>query len=148
LTPGARNYWKSLDFAELSDGLIETLVAYTGKLPSPHCEIFIAQMGGATSRIAPNATAYAHRDTNFIVNVHGRWENAEADNQCIGWARGFFNDAASYSTGGVYINFLTEEEKDRVRMAYKGNYERLVQLKNKYDPTNLFRMNQNIKPMV
>jgi hypothetical protein len=73
LTPGMRNYWKSHDFVELSDGLIETLLALVPQLPSPHTEIFIAQLGGATKRIASDATAYRHREAEYVMNVHGRW---------------------------------------------------------------------------
>ena len=146
LTPGFRNYWKSHDFRELSDEAIDTLIRFTGTLPDPMCEIFIAQMGGATNRVAADATAYRHRDAEFIVNVHGRWEAPADDDRCIGWCRELFDATAPYATGGVYVNFMTEEEQDRVRAAYGDSYERLAKLKNKYDPANLLRLNQNIRP--
>jgi FAD/FMN-containing dehydrogenase len=82
----------------------------------------------------------------FVLNVHGRWEDPAQDSEGIGWARELFKATAPYSTGGVYVNFLTQDEQDRVRAAYGSNYDRLVALKNKYDPGNLFRLNQNIKP--
>jgi FAD/FMN-containing dehydrogenase len=148
LTPGVRNYWKSHNFSELSDGALYSTYEYASKLPSPQCEIFIGLIGGQASRVAPDATAYAPRDTKFVLNVHARWENAEEDEQCISWAREFFNKTAQYATGSVYVNFLTQEEVNRVAAAYGPNYDRLVQVKNKYDPNNLFRMNQNIKPTV
>ena len=146
LTPGARNYWKSHNFAELSDGAVNVIIEYAGKLPSPQCEIFIAAMGGQTSRVAADATAYFHRDANFVLNVHGRWEDAADDEKCIAWAREFFDKSAPFATGGVYVNFLTEEETDRVSAAYGSNYERMVELKKKFDPDNMFRLNQNVKP--
>ena len=146
LTPGARNYWKSHDFLELGDDLIDTLIKYAGTLPDPQCEVFIAQMGGATNRVAPEATAYRHRDAEFIMNVHGRWESAADDDRCIGWCRELFDAATPYSTGGVYVNFMTEEEQQRVEAAYGDSYTRLVELKQKYDPANMFRLNQNISP--
>ena len=146
LTPGARNYWKSHDFLELSDGLLDTLVDFAGDLPSPHSEIFIAQMGGATNRIPADATAYRHRDTEFLMNVHGRWEDAADDDRCIAWCRKLFDATTPFATGGVYVNFMTEEEDARVPEAYGASYDRLVELKKKYDPTNLFRLNQNISP--
>jgi FAD/FMN-containing dehydrogenase len=146
LTPGARNYWKSHDFLELSDDLLDTLIKYVGTLPDPQCEVFIAQMGGATNRIAPDATAYRHRDAEFIMNVHGRWENASDDDRCVGWCRELFDAATPYATGGVYVNFMTEEEEQRVAEAYGDSYQRLVDLKNKYDPNNMLRLNQNIRP--
>jgi FAD/FMN-containing dehydrogenase len=98
--------------------------------------------------VASDATAYAARDTKFALNVHARWEKAEEDEKCISWSREFFNKAASYATGSVYVNFLTQEEGNRVADAYGPNHDRLVQVKNKYDPKNFFRMNQNIKPSV
>ncbi len=148
LTPGARNYWKSHDFLELSDDVVDILIGAIGSLPSPHCEVFIAHMGGATSRVSPDATAYRHRDAEYIMNVHGRWEDASSDDRCIAWCRDLFEAATPYATGGVYVNFMTAEEGDRVQAAYGESYERLVALKNTYDPDNLFRLNQNIRPAV
>jgi FAD/FMN-containing dehydrogenase len=146
LTPGARNYWKSHNFTELNDGAIAAMIEYAGKLPSPQCEIFLGMVGGAANRVAKEATAYAHRDTRFALNVHGRWEKPEDDKACITWAREFFKAVAPYASGSVYVNFLTQDEDERIQAAYGANYERLTQLKAKYDPGNLFQVNQNIKP--
>jgi FAD/FMN-containing dehydrogenase len=146
LAPGLRNYWKSHDFLELSDGLIDVLLEYTERIPDPNCEIAFAQVGGAVSRVPLDATAYTHRDAQFVMNVHGRWADPALDQTCIGWARDLFRASTPFATGGAYVNFLTEEEGDRVRAAYGPNYARLVELKNRYDPANLFRMNQNIRP--
>jgi FAD/FMN-containing dehydrogenase len=146
LTPGARNYWKSHNFAELSDGVIDSIIEYGNKLPSPQCEIFVGALGGQAGRIAPGATAYSHRDANFVLNVHGRWETAAEDERGIAWARELFAKSAPYATGGVYVNFMTEDETNRVGAAYGPNYDRLVEVKTKYDPKNLFRLNHNIAP--
>ncbi len=148
LTPGARNYWKSHDFSSLSDGAIDTMIGFAGRLPSPDCEIFIGHLGGAVTRVAPDATAYPHRDAEFVMNVHGRWQDATDDDRCIAWARDFFDTIAPHATGGVYVNFMPQDEtgQDRIASAFGGNLERLTQLKGKYDPDNLFRMNQNIRP--
>jgi len=146
LTPGARNYWKSHNFTELNDQAVATLIDHAGRLPSDQSEIFIGLLGGQSSRIATDSTAYAQRDAQFVMNVHTRWEDAKDDQRCIAWAREFFNAAAPYATGGVYINFMTEEEGDRVTAAYGAGYQRLTRLKEKYDPGNLFRLNQNIRP--
>lgn len=146
LAPGARNYWKSHNFVDLSDGAIDVAVKYVQSLPSPHCEIFFGLIGGATTRPKPDATAYSHRDAIYVCNVHGRWETATEDQKGIAWARGFFREAAPYATGGVYVNFLTDDEPERIKAAYGPGYERLVSAKKKYDPDNLFRMNQNIRP--
>lgn len=147
LTRGARNYWKSHNFSQLGDGAIDTIIEYAARLPSPQCEIFIGTIGGQTARVAPTAMAYSSRDANYVMNVHCRWESAADDERCIAWAREFFARSQPFASGGVYINFLTQDEADRIAFAYGANYSRLVELKKKYDPTNLFRMNQNIKPV-
>ena len=146
LTPGARNYWKSHNFARLEDGLFDALIESTATLPSPQCELVLAQLGGAANRTPADATAYAHRDAEYIVNVHGRWERREDDVRCTTWARGFFEAAKPYATGGVYVNFMSEDEQQRTPSAYGRNFDRLAAIKAKYDPENLFRTNQNVKP--
>jgi FAD/FMN-containing dehydrogenase len=146
LTPGTRNYWKSHNFSTLQDGLFDAAIEYVKTLPSPQCEIFFGAIGGATLGPSPDAAAYAHRDAKFVMNVHGRWDDAGDDRRCIGWSRDFFNASAPFASGGVYVNFLTAEETDRVRSAYGANYDRLAKIKRQYDPDNLFRVNQNIAP--
>lgn len=146
LAKGARNYWKSHNFSQLNDGVIDAIVEFAAKLPSPHCEIFIGTIGGQTASVAPEAMAYSNRDANYVMNVHGRWETAAEDERCIAWAREFFATSQPFASSGAYINFLTHDETDRIAFAYGATWNRLVELKNKYDPTNLFRMNQNIKP--
>ncbi|MGH8545761.1 MAG: FAD-binding oxidoreductase [Gammaproteobacteria bacterium] len=145
LAPGARNYWKSHNFTELSDGALDAIIEYAGKLPSPQCEIFIGHIAGAANRVAPDAMAYAHRDAKFVLNVHGRWDEGKDDQRCIAWAREFFDATAPYASAGAYVNFMTEEEGGRVAAAYGSNYDRLVQIKKRYDPENVFHFNQNIK---
>jgi len=146
LSAGARNYWKSHNLSTLNDRLFDVAIAAMETLPSPQCEILLAAIGGATARPAPGDTAYAHRDARFVMNVHGRWETPPDDKVCIGWARELFDASAPFASGGVYVNFLTADESDRVRAAYGPNYDRLVQVKRAYDPNNLFRVNQNIGP--
>ena len=148
LGPGERNYWKSHDFHQLSDGLIDVFIDAALKIPDPQTEIAFAQLGGAVSRVPADATAYTHRDAQFVMNVHGRWSDPAKDATCIGWARDLFAASAPFATGGAYVNFLTQEEGDRVQAAYGSNYGRLVRLKRQYDPTNLFCTNQNIRPGV
>ncbi len=144
LTPGARNYWKSHNFAALSDGLLDLVVDYAGKLPTAQCEIFIGQVGGATMRPPVEAMAYPHRDAAFVMNVHTRWEEPRDDEMCIRWARAFSDAAATHSTGGVYVNFVGHDEQ-RTAAAYGSNFARLQEIKRKYDPDNFFRLNQNIR---
>jgi FAD/FMN-containing dehydrogenase len=146
LTPGARNYWKSHNFTELADGALDAIIESAAKLPSPQCEIFMGLIAGAPNRIAADAMAYGHRDAKFVLNVHGRWDEAKDDQKGIGWAREFFKASAPYASAGAYVNFMTEEEGDRVAAAYGSNYDRLVEIKRRYDPENVFHLNQNIKP--
>lgn len=146
LTPGQRNYWKSHNFTELSDGAIEQLISYAGKLPTSQCEIFIGLLAGAPNRIDSNAMAYSSRDAKFVLNVHGRWEEESDDEKAISWAREFFKATKPFASAGVYVNFMTAEEGERVSDAYSVNYQRLVEIKRKYDPQNIFHLNQNIKP--
>ena len=147
LAPGMRNYWKSHSFTQLSDGAIDTLIEFGKKLPSPDCEIAFAQLGGAINGVPPAATAYPHRDLQYVVNIHTRWARPADDETCIAWARDLFDALTPHATGGVYVNFMPEEEAQRVRAgAYGANYDRLARLKAKYDSENLFRVNQNIRP--
>jgi FAD/FMN-containing dehydrogenase len=146
LTPGARNYWKSHNFKTLGDEAIDIVNRYVATLPTPESEIFFGLLGGQASRAAPDATAYPHRDALYAMNVHTRWRDPADDDRCIAWAREFFAATKPYSAGSVYINFLTQDEGDRIAEAYGANYERLARIKAKYDPHNLFRLNQNIKP--
>ncbi len=148
LAPGARNYWKSHNLASVQDGLIDALLAAIDTLPSTQCEIFFGKVGGQMSRVPVEATAYSSRDAQYVMNVHGRWDDAGDDERCIGWARAFFAASAPFALGSVYVNFMTEEEGGRVADAYGPNYERLVAVKSRYDPHNLFRHNQNIRPAV
>jgi len=145
LTAGARNYWKSHNFTELSDGIFNTMIEYAAKLPSPHCEVILACISGAANRVTPDATAYRHRDAKFIMNVHGRWESPADDQKCIAWSRELFKAASPFASAGAYVNFMTEEEGDRVAAVYGANYQRLSEIKRKYDPNNLFHFNQNIR---
>lgn len=145
LTPGFRNYWKSHNFKEMNNGLIDMIIQYAHKLPSPHTEIFIAQMGGVTNRVPEEATAYPHRDIEFIMNVHARWEQPNEDEKCISWARDFFNASNVFAAKGVYVNFVSEGD-DNTQEAYAKNLSRLESIKTKYDPENVLRSNLNIAP--
>jgi FAD/FMN-containing dehydrogenase len=148
LTPGFRNYWKSHDFAEVTDDLLDVLIDYGARLPSVHTEIAFAQLGGAAGRVPSDAMAAGRRDARYLVNVHTRWESPAEDESCIRWARELHRDTEVFSTGAVYVNFMPEDQADtvQVRSAYGENFRRLVEIKRRYDPTNLFRMNQNIRP--
>jgi FAD/FMN-containing dehydrogenase len=145
LTAGARNYWKSHDFPDLPDASIKVILDAVRSLPSPECEVFLAHVGGAMARIAPDATAWPNRNAHFIMNAHTRWHDKAQDKACVAWARRLFEATAPFATGSVYVNFMPEDENDRVANAYGTNYRRLAEIKRRYDPGNLFRMNQNIR---
>jgi len=146
LTPGARNYWKSHNFTELSDDALKVIVERAAKLPSDQTEIFIGLLGGMAGRVPTEATAYSSREALYVMNVHGRWDAAGDDQKVIGWARDVFSATEPFASGSVYVNFLTSDEQERIAAAYGPNYDRLASIKAKYDPANLFRTNQNIKP--
>jgi FAD/FMN-containing dehydrogenase len=146
LVPSARNYWKSHNLKELKDEALDLMTGYLGKLPSPQFEILIIYLEGKTNSVPVDAMAYSNRDLKFIVNVHGRWDDAKQDKECIDWAREFFNATSKYASTGAYVNFMTDDEQERVAKAYGTNYNKLVAIKKKYDPNNLLKYNQNIKP--
>jgi len=146
LTPGARNYWKSHNFDGLTDDVLDITIDAVANLPHPQSEIFIAQLGGVASRVPSDATAYPARDAAYLMNMHGRWDDAADDEAGVGWARDLFNALTPHATGNVYVNFMPDDEADRIRGAYGTNYDKLVELKARWDPTNMFRLNQNIRP--
>lgn len=142
---GMRNYWKSHNFTQLSDEALDLLVAYAETFPTPQSDMVIHHLGGAINDIASDATAYPHRDIAFAVTPGARWEDPGLDEVCVGWVRAWHDAMATHASGGSYVNFISEGD-GREQAAYETNYERLGKLKGKYDPTNFFRMNQNIKP--
>jgi FAD/FMN-containing dehydrogenase len=148
--PGLRNYWKSSFLERLPDEAIEALVACRASMPSPNSKLFIECFGGAMGRIGCDETAFAHRDVPYNFLILGAWEKAEDDEANIAWARETWQALQPYASAGVYVNYLgqeADEGAERVRASYgQAKYDRLVALKTRYDPNNLFRMNQNIKP--
>jgi FAD/FMN-containing dehydrogenase len=146
LAPGMRNYWKTNEFTEITDGLVEVLMDAAMRLPDPQSEIAVAQLGRAVTRVPADRTAYGHRDGQYVMNVHCRWADPAKDQACTDWARDLFTATAPFATGSVYVNFMSVDDQERVRAAYGNNYPRLAAIKKRYDTTNLFRMNQNIQP--
>ncbi len=149
--PGLQNYWKSSFLKEISDKAIDTVVTYCANRPSPMCHGLIEhQLGGAVSRVAREATAFNHRDVQYSFMSLGVCTDPAEAERCVRWAREFWEAMQPFLTGGVYVNYLgreADEGAERIKAAYgTEKYQRLVALKNKYDPTNLFRLNQNIKP--
>jgi FAD/FMN-containing dehydrogenase len=98
------------------------------------------------ARVPAKATAWANRDAHFVMNAHTRWRDQAQDSSCIAWARQLFQSAAPFASGSVYVNFMPDDENERVEKAYGANYRRLAEIKRHYDPNNLFRVNQNIRP--
>jgi FAD/FMN-containing dehydrogenase len=143
---GSRNYWKSDFVPELSDRAIDLIVEQASRMRSPLSQVHIHQLGGAMARPAAGATAFHARDAAFVYNLIGLWMAPHEDEANVAWARRAFDELRPVSAGGAYVNFMGEEAPDRVRAAYGPNYERLAALKNRYDPDNLFRLNQNIPP--
>jgi FAD/FMN-containing dehydrogenase len=144
--PGRRHYWKSSYLKELSEEAIEVLAEYVSEMPSPTTGVGLQQMHGAASRVDPTATAFPHRDEHYDFLILSQWADPAESERNVEWTRSLFGAMEPFFEGGVYVNNLGDEGEDRVREAYGANYERLLALKGKYDPTNLFRLNQNIKP--
>jgi FAD/FMN-containing dehydrogenase len=146
-TDGWRYYWKSQNISGLNDEVIEHLVTHAGAAPSHHSTVDVWYQGGAMNRIGASETAFGDRSAPIWIGIEANWENAQDDEANISWVRGCVADLQRYS-GGAYLNFPGSfEEGDRLmRKAFGENYGRLVALKNEYDPTNLFRLNQNIHP--
>jgi len=148
---GIHAYWKTEYLHDLGDDAVDVLVNHAGRMRSlsPFAAVHLHHWGGAIKRADADSTAFAHRDADYVLNIIGLWMEHEKPDQHIAWARDFAQAIQPLSTGQVYLNFLGDEGAERVKAAYgAARYERLVALKNKYDPTNLFRLNQNIKPSV
>ena len=146
--PGDLRYWKSRAFGALPEEAIDEIADWGARRPTPLTDITIWHHGGAMSRVAENATAYAGRDAPFLVTGEVSWTDPTQSDEAIGWGRDFWAAMGRHSTGGLYLNFpgLGEEKEELVKAGYGANYERLAALKAKYDPANLFRMNLNITP--
>jgi FAD/FMN-containing dehydrogenase len=143
---GMRNYWKADFLDELTDEAIDSLVGAANTARSPLSQVHLHQLGGAMARVSSDATAFANRGSSFVFNVIAMWGNADEDDGHIGWARTSFENMRPVSAGAAYINFMGEEGSERVQAAYGGNHARLVELKRRYDPDNVFRLNQNVRP--
>jgi FAD/FMN-containing dehydrogenase len=145
---GALYYWKSRALPDLPDEAIDTIVEFGGRRPTPNTDLIIWHHGGAMTRVPEDATAYGGRDAKFLVTGEINWSDPAQTDEAIAFGREYWDAMGKYSTGGLYLNFagFIEEKEALVRAGYGGNYERLAQLKAKYDPGNLFRMNPNITP--
>lgn len=146
---GRRNYWKSGMTNAITDGVIDAVVHFGQRVPSPHTAIVVADCHGAYSRVGNADTAYAHRDLQFDLVILSSWVDAVATEENIGWTRDLFAAVEPHLADGIYVNDLDSDDgQERVRRAYGENYERLARLKGLYDPTNLFRQNSNIPPQL
>lgn len=143
--PGRLHYWKSAFLADLPDEAIDTILHFAAAVPSPYTGIGLQQITGAASRVAPTATAFAHRARRYDFLILSQWGDPAGTPDNVGWTRGLF-EAMSPHFRGVYVNNLGEEGSGRIRDAYGANYGRLAAIKAVYDPDNLFRLNQNIRP--
>jgi FAD/FMN-containing dehydrogenase len=144
--PGLQHYWKANFVTELTDEAIAAHVEHGPKVPAVNSTVHIYPINGAPHRVASDATAFAYRDANFATVIAGMWPDA-ADNEAnIEWVRDYYAATAPHSEEGGYINFMAGDDQERIKANYRGNYDRLVEVKRKFDPGNLFHMNQNIKP--
>jgi len=143
---GLQWYWRADFFNEISDAAIAVHVKYADRLPTGHSTMHLYPIDGAAGRVPADATAFAYRDggwAGIIAGVDPDPANAALISQ---WAKDYWQELHPTSAGGAYVNFLMDEGRDRVKASYRGNYDRLVQVKNRYDPDNTFHINQNIRP--
>jgi FAD/FMN-containing dehydrogenase len=143
---GRRYYTKSGYFKSLDDGSIELMVEALASVPSPTTQIELAYLGGAAARIASEETAFGDRGSPFVLNLLANWSHASDDAANLSWIRNLFEALRPSMTPGVYVNFMSGDEDDRVPEAYRERWDRLVAVKSHYDPNNFFRLNQNIPP--
>ena len=144
--PGLQHYWKANFVTELTDEAIEAHVVNGPRVPVVNSTVHIYPIDGACHRVASDATAFAYRDANFATVIAGMWPDPADNDANIKWVRDYYDATAPLSEEGGYINFMAEDDQERIKANYKGNYDRLVSVKGKYDPDNLFHQNQNIKP--
>jgi FAD/FMN-containing dehydrogenase len=149
--PGRQNYWKSSFLRELSDEGIETMIDHSSRLPSPLCHTVVEHvLGGAVNRVASEETAFSHRDSQYSWMSLAVCEDPAEVERCKDWAQQFWQAMQPFASGGAYVNYLgreADEGIERIRAAYgPEKYKQLVAVKNRYDPTNFFRFNQNIRP--
>jgi FAD/FMN-containing dehydrogenase len=146
---GHRNYQKTNYLRELSDEAIEIMVEHYARVPAPLTHVVIEHLGGAISRVEQNTTAYNYRDAQYNFLIVGLWSNPAEDTIHIPWVRSLWQALQPFSSGRIYVNYESDAGADQLQAAYgAATYARLVALKNTYDPTNMFRLNQNIKPTV
>src|SRR5215212_9541985 len=143
---GRQHCWKSSWLKQLSDEAIEVMLGFVTEMPSSNSGVGLQQMHGAASRVDPDATAFPHRDEHYDFLIISQWSDPSDSEENIRWTREFFEAMEPFFESGVYVNNLGEEGEDRIKEAYGAHYERLAALKDNYDPTNLFRLNQNIRP--
>jgi FAD/FMN-containing dehydrogenase len=144
--PGLRWYWRSDFFNHFDDKAIALHVKYGARLPTLHSTMHIYPINGAAGRVGKHETAWSYRDANFAPVIVGVDPDAANDERITDWARDYSLALHPYSAGGAYLNMIMDEGEERVKAAYRDNYARLSQIKSEYDPSNLFHVNQNIKP--
>ena len=143
---GARNYWKSAFFKDLSAEAFDTLIESFEQAPSTMTGIVIEHFHGAVTRVDPTAMAYPHREPGYNMVLATQWADPADDDANVEWTRTTFSAMSEFTADAAYVNYLNDDEQNRVRSAYGPNWERLVELKRRYDPDNFFHVNQNIRP--
>jgi UDP-N-acetylenolpyruvoylglucosamine reductase len=146
LPAGLQGYWKASFARELSDEAIEVHVQHGGKVPSLQTAVHLYPINGAVQRVGADETAFAYRDVDFSPVIAGMWEDPADNDANIAWVRGYYEALQPYSAEGGYINFMDEDDQGRIKANYRGDYDRLSKIKAKYDPENVFHLNQNIAP--
>ena len=146
LPPGLQHYWKSSFEKELSDGAIAAHAEHGAKVPSIQTAVHLYPINGAVQRVGADETAFSYRDVGFSPVIAGMWENPADNAENMAWVRGYFDALKPYSSQGGYVNFMDDDDQGRTKENYGPNYDRLASIKARYDPDNVFHLNQNIEP--
>jgi FAD/FMN-containing dehydrogenase len=141
-----QHYWKANFVKELTPTSIKAHAEYGPKVPAINSTMHMYSINGAAHQVAPDETAFAYRDATFATVIAGMWPDPAQNKANIKWVRDYYDATSPESESGGYINFMSDDDQGRIKDNYKGNYKRLVDVKRKYDPDNLFHVNQNIKP--
>jgi FAD/FMN-containing dehydrogenase len=144
--PGLQHYWKASFVKELTDEAIAAHAQHGPDVPAVNSTVHIYPINGAAHRVEADATAFAYRDANFATVIAGMWPDPSQNEANTAWVRDYYDATAPLSEEGGYINFMAGDDQDRIRANYRGNYDRLVEVKRRFDPDNLFHLNQNIRP--
>jgi hypothetical protein len=146
LPPGLRHYWKTLSVGDIPEAAADVHIEHGARVPTVESGVFFFPLDGAPRRVGPGDTALGFRDSSLSIVITAAWHEPAEDQTNVAWVRDYYDALRAYAQQDAYVNFLASDDQDTVRAAYGSNYDRLAEAKRRYDPDNLFRLNQNIRP--